>query len=84
MPRFARDIVPGMPHHITHRGNRRDDVFFSVERLLVNLLDDKDIHTKSAGANGDKHVYKTHRINVSTQSMLFQQATVFLMNRVSQ
>jgi putative transposase len=31
MPRFARVVIPGIPHHITHRGNRRDDVFFSVE-----------------------------------------------------
>ncbi|MHB9027103.1 MAG: transposase [Armatimonadota bacterium] len=29
MPRFARVIAPGCPHHITHRGNRNDDVFFS-------------------------------------------------------
>lgn len=31
MPRFARVVVPGCSHHITHRGNRRDDVFFSDE-----------------------------------------------------
>jgi putative transposase len=30
MPRFARVVVPGIPHHITYRGNRRDDVFFSA------------------------------------------------------
>jgi len=28
MPRIARVIVPGLPHHITQRGNRRGDVFF--------------------------------------------------------
>jgi hypothetical protein len=28
MPRFARVVIPGIPHHITHRGNRRDDIFF--------------------------------------------------------
>jgi putative transposase len=27
MARLARIIVPGLPHHVTHRGNRRDDVF---------------------------------------------------------
>ena len=27
MARLARVIVPGFPHHVTHRGNRRDDVF---------------------------------------------------------
>lgn len=27
MPRFARIIAPGMPHHVTQRGNYRQDVF---------------------------------------------------------
>jgi len=29
MARFARVLVPGFPYHVTHRGNRGDDVFFS-------------------------------------------------------
>ena len=28
MLRVARIVVPGMPHHITQRGNNRHDVFF--------------------------------------------------------
>lgn len=28
MARFARVVVPGCPHHVTHRGNRGDQVFF--------------------------------------------------------
>jgi putative transposase len=28
MPRTARIVVPGSPHHITQRGNNRQDVFF--------------------------------------------------------
>lgn len=28
MPRVARSVFPGIPHHITQRGNRREDVFF--------------------------------------------------------
>ena len=28
MPRVARIVVPGIPYHITQRGNRREDVFF--------------------------------------------------------
>ena len=28
MPRIARLVVPGLPHHITQRGNRRQKVFF--------------------------------------------------------
>jgi putative transposase len=29
MPRISRIVVPGYPHHITQRGNRRQKVFFS-------------------------------------------------------
>jgi len=28
MLRLARNVFPGVPHHITQRGNRREDVFF--------------------------------------------------------
>lgn len=28
MPRIARFVVPGAPHHVTQRGNRREPVFF--------------------------------------------------------
>jgi len=28
MPRVARHVFPNIPHHITQRGNRREDVFF--------------------------------------------------------
>jgi putative transposase len=31
MARIARVVVPGIPHHVTQRGNRRMDVFFSDE-----------------------------------------------------
>ena len=28
MARLARIVVPGLPHHVTQRGNRRQQVFF--------------------------------------------------------
>lgn len=28
MPRIARVVVPGLPHHVTQRGNRRAPIFF--------------------------------------------------------
>jgi len=31
MPRLARNVCAGVPHHITQRGNRREDVFFTDE-----------------------------------------------------
>ena len=29
MARITRFVVPGLPHHVTQRGNRRENVFFS-------------------------------------------------------
>ena len=37
MPRFARVIVPQFAHHITQRGNRRRDVFFTPGDRQVYL-----------------------------------------------
>ena len=37
MPRLSRAVFAGVPHHITQRGNRRDDVFFTDEDRLVYL-----------------------------------------------
>lgn len=31
MARMARVVVPGIPHHITQRGNRRQEIFFKEE-----------------------------------------------------
>ena len=28
MPRVARTVIPNVPHHVTQRGNNRQDVFF--------------------------------------------------------
>ena len=28
MPRLARIVIPGVPHHVTQRGNRRERTFF--------------------------------------------------------
>ncbi|WP_177419332.1 transposase [endosymbiont of Lamellibrachia barhami] len=37
MPRLARTVFPGIPHHITQRGNRREDVFFSADDRIRYL-----------------------------------------------
>jgi putative transposase len=29
MARLARVVAPGIPHHVTQRGNRRQQVFFN-------------------------------------------------------
>lgn len=40
MPRIARIVVPGVAHHVTQRGNNRQDVFFTDDdrRLYLTLL----------------------------------------------
>jgi len=40
MPRCARIVVPGLPHHVVQRGNNRQDVFFVDDdrRAYLNFL----------------------------------------------
>ncbi len=40
MPRTARIVLPGLAHHVTQRGNNRQDVFFVDDdrRLYLELL----------------------------------------------
>jgi putative transposase len=40
MARMARVVVPGIPHHVIQRGNRRQDVFFGDDdyRTYLRLL----------------------------------------------
>jgi putative transposase len=37
MPRVARIVIPGVPHHVTQRGNNRQDVFFTDDDRGVYL-----------------------------------------------
>jgi putative transposase len=43
MARLARVVVPGLPHHVTQRGNGRSRVFFSDDdyRLYLRLLEQR-------------------------------------------
>jgi putative transposase len=43
MPRVARIVIPDMPHHVTQRGNNRQDVFFVDDdrRTYLALLKDR-------------------------------------------
>ena len=48
MARAARIVIPKVPHHVTQRGNNRQDVFFTDDdrRLYLDLLRD---HCATAG-----------------------------------
>ncbi len=48
MARLARIVAPGLPHHVTQRGNRRQPVFFRDDdyRLYLRLVSE---HCAAAG-----------------------------------
>jgi putative transposase len=46
MPRVARFICPGLPHHVTQRGNRRGAVFFADSDRVAYLQWLKDYTSK--------------------------------------
>src|SRR6266566_4301224 len=48
MARLARIVIPGVPHHVTQRGNRRQAVFFGEEdyQTYLDLLAE---HCRAAG-----------------------------------
>jgi putative transposase len=40
MARLARIVIPGLPHHVTQRGNRREPIFFENgdQEIYLDLL----------------------------------------------
>ena len=52
MPRIARIVIPGCPHHITQRGNNRQDVFF--------VDDDWEAYLGLLGEESQKHGLVVH------------------------
>ena len=48
MARLPRIVLPGIPHHITQRGNRREPVFFEDGdyELYLDLLADAAAHAQ--------------------------------------
>ncbi len=48
MARLARVVVPGMPHHVTQRGNRRQETFFCDDDYAAYL----DLMTQRCGEEG--------------------------------
>jgi hypothetical protein len=35
---MAKAVAPGIPHHVTQRGNRQQQTFFNMELLLGRKL----------------------------------------------
>ena len=58
MSRFAHLIVPGFPHHVTQRGNRRAPVFFEdadyarYRDLLAERCRKASVACRASGMDG--------------------------------
>ncbi len=52
MPRVARIVIPGVPHHVTQRGNNRQDVFF--------VDDDRRVYLDLLGEQAERFGLKLH------------------------
>jgi putative transposase len=50
MTRLARIVIPGLAHHVTQRGNRREQVFFSDDDYRF-YLDELGVAAKKAKAD---------------------------------
>ena len=50
MTRLARIVVPGLPHHVTQRGNRREASFFEDgdQEIYRDLLAEQGISVTGA------------------------------------
>lgn len=47
MPRGPRPVAPRFPHHVIHRGNNRQSIFFATkdyERFMTTLAEAKHLH----------------------------------------
>lgn len=63
MPRVARIVLPGLPHHVTQRGNNRQDVFFVDDdrRVYLDLLQD---HCRRFGFDVLAYCLMTNHVHV--------------------
>ena len=67
MARIARAVAPGVPHHVTQRGVRRMDVFFSdADRSLApagQARSEERRGTKTAYYGGSMHRHRPPRLS---------------------
>ena len=63
MPRTARIVIPGLPHHVTQRGNNRQDVFFTDadRKVYLELLGRQ---CKTFGLTIDGYCLMTNHIHL--------------------
>ena len=60
MARLASVVVPGVPHHVTQRGNRRQETFFNeddCDAYLAFLKEPCDPPSQVASQNEGRNRY---------------------------
>jgi putative transposase len=63
MPRLARIVLPGLPHHITQRGNNRLDVFF-VDSDRIKYLEILSEQSALYGLSVEAYCLMTNHIHL--------------------
>jgi putative transposase len=63
MPRAARIVVPGSPHHITQRGNNQQDVFFDDSDRMT-YLDILGKQSRRHGLSIDAYCLMTNHVHL--------------------
>jgi len=63
MPRVGRIVIPGCPHHITQRGNNRQDVFF-VDDDRIRYLEILADQAQRFGLTVDGYCLMTNHIHL--------------------
>ena len=69
MPRLARTVFANLPHHITQRGNRREDVFFDDEdrQFYLELLGE---YAAKFGVEVAAYCLMTNHVHLVLQALL--------------
>ena len=82
MPRIARVVVPGCPHHAIQRGNRRQTVFFydSDKRIYISLLHK---YAKKAGVNIWAYCLMDNHVPLIMEVICFHELAVCTLCRLS-
>jgi putative transposase len=63
MPRIARAVATGYPHHITHRGNNRQDIFFVDDDRRAYLANLKE-HCDKYGLDVLAYCLMTNHVHI--------------------
>lgn len=63
MPNVKRIVIPDLPHHVCHRGNLRQQVFFrdSDRRLYLELLEE---HARHYGVSIQAYCLMTNHVHI--------------------